>query len=327
MDRQLNKRIPKDTDSPISVSIRDGINDCFYYGSAVLVNSDGEILWHIGNPQKLVFERSLVKPFRAFALLKTGAADIFDLDEGDIAIIAGSHSGTIEHVERVRKILAKGRISCDKLNCGKRLPLGEDAIWELVNTCTPILDACQCDCSGEHAGILLLCCHLGFSIDNYINLSHPIQRVLKESISIFSSANEIYEPSVIDMCGMPMSAVPLHELSNRFLKLAMHRYNDIYAERLINAISLNPYLYTGKNRLLGEIIIRSNGRIIGKDGAGGIYTFVWLKENVSLTVKVGSGTHRAALPVIEKAAKAVGLDFPNVRDCINNNEFAIIYDI
>jgi L-asparaginase II len=45
-------------DTLIAQTVRDGIVDCEHYGSAVLVDADGSILWSKGNPNKLVFERS-----------------------------------------------------------------------------------------------------------------------------------------------------------------------------------------------------------------------------------------------------------------------------
>jgi len=310
-------------DVPIAVSLRDGIIDCMYYGSAVLVDQKGKILWSIGNPDRLVFERSLVKPFKALAVIREGAAKAFSLDEGDIAIIAGSHSGTQAHVARVQALLGKCGLEPHALKCGIRLPLGEDALWELTSN-TATINACQCDCSGEHAGVLALCCHLGFPIENYLDTTHPVQKILENILGEFSSVGIQYKPTIIDRCGMPIAAVPLRELASRFLRLITLRQNDKSIDRLINAISTNPYLFTGRGRLLGEIIVRSGGRIIGKDGAEGVYTVAWLDKGVSLTVKVGAGIHKAALPVIEEAARAIGLDFPDVWDCINKCEFAII---
>lgn len=328
MDRYLNlaennNLISNTGDVPIALSIRDNIIDCEYYGSAVLTDEDGNVLWSVGNEERLVFERSLVKPFKALALIREGVNDAFSLDEGDIAIIAGSHSGTNEHIIRVKNILNKCGLSSDKLKCGKRLPIGEDALVSLAHSNSPV-SSLHCDCSGEHAGVLALCRHLGFSIDNYMDVSHPIQEYLQYSIKEFTPDYYKYTANTIDRCGMPMSAVPLRVLADRFGKLVTNKQQDESINKLLTSIVSNPYLYTGHGRLIGELIARSGGRIIGKEGAEGVYTIAWIDYKISLAVKVGCGIHRAALPIIVSAAKAIGLDFPNLSDCINSNEFAQI---
>lgn len=330
MDRRIinayhDSNICVDTgDVPIAVSVRNNIIDCIYHGSAVLVDRYGDVIWSIGNSERLVFERSLVKPFKALSIIREGVVDKFCLDDADIAIIAGSHSGTQKHIERVKGILNRCGLNYDVLKCGARLPLGEDALWELTQSNSSI-SSLHCDCSGEHAGVLALCCHLGFPVENYLDITHPVQEHLRLTIEEFTPHK--YEPKIIDRCGMPIAAISLHALASRFSKLITNISNDRSVAKLLNAISLNPYIYTGKKRLIGELIVRSKGDIIGKDGSEGVYTITWLKQGISLAIKVGSGVHRAALPIIENVAYTFGLEFPNLHDCINNGEFADIIGV
>lgn len=321
----LSTSLCKTGDVPIAVSICNGIIDCMYYGSAVLVDKDGTVVWHIGNLERLVYERSLVKPFRAVTIIKEGVIDEFSLDEKDIAVIAGSHSGTSEHTTRVRTILDKCGLTLNALKCGIRLPLGDDGLWGLPKRDS--IDVCQCDCSGEHAGILALCRHMNFPTENYLDVTHPVQKMLKHTILEFSTKGFQYNPQAIDRCGMPIAAVPLNELASRFLNLIMKRKSDQSVNYLVNSILKNPYLFTGRGRLIGELIVRSNGNIIGKDGAEGVYTIAWINQGLCMAVKVGSGVHKAALPIMYEAASAVGLDLPDVWDCINLNEFSKITGI
>lgn len=330
MDKRINNiyrdfNICADTgDVPISVSVRDNIIDCIYYGSAVLVDKYGDVIWSVGNPERPVFERSLVKPFKALSVIREGAADKFCLDEADIAIIAGSHNGTKKHIERVQRILDKCGLSYDVLKCGARLPLGEDALWELTQSNLPVCPL-HCDCSGEHAGVLALCCHMGFSVENYLDITHPVQKYLCQTIEEFTPNK--YTPTIADRCGMPIAAISLHALASRFSKLISNAHNDRSIARLLNAISLNPYIYTGKKRLIGELIVRSKGNIIGKDGSEGVYTIAWLNQGASLAIKSGAGIHRAAWPIIEKVACTFELELPDLYDCINSGEFANIIGI
>ena len=41
----------------------------------------------------------------------------------------------------------------------------------------------QCECSGEHAGMLAACKHLGYPLDTYVERDHPLQRRILEIIA------------------------------------------------------------------------------------------------------------------------------------------------
>src|SRR6185436_6131754 len=120
----------------------------------------GQICWSLGDPHRIVFERSTTKPFKALALIRSGCADALDLDDGDLALIAGSHSGTAVHVTRAKELLKKAGLSEHDLKCAVRLPLGEDGLLDLIE-CGSLPTALHCDCSGEHIGALALCRHNG----------------------------------------------------------------------------------------------------------------------------------------------------------------------
>lgn len=310
-------------DDLIAVTMRDGIIDCVHYGSAVLIDSNGAVIWKIGNPNRLVFERSTTKPFRALAIIRAGVIDAFGLDNADIALISGSHSGTRAHVAQVRRILDKCGITEEDLRCGTWLPLGEDGLFELDRKEFPI-GPLHCDCSGEHAGTLALCLHRGYDLSKYLEVNHPVQQEFLQVIKEFSDSTGNDLPIVADRCGMPTSPVSLITLASRIIRLISVRKNDISVARLLNAIRNNPFTYTGRGRLIGELIARSDIAVIGKCGAEGVYTVGWLESGVALAVKVADGNHRAAIPVIEQAANAAGILIPVLRDCINQGAFAMI---
>lgn len=304
-------------DELAAVTERDGIVDCLHFGSAVVVDCNGKVLWSLGNPLRRVFERSTTKPFRALAVLRSGCADTFGLDEGDLALIAGSHSGTMAHVIRAAALLAKAGLSEEQLRCGIRLPLGEDGLLEIA-TGGHRLSVLHGDCSGEHIGALALCRHLGHSLHNYLEPSHPVQRLFAQTVLEYGGGEE---STSIDRCGMPTSAVSLTTIAVRMAKLMLARHRDESVARLLTAILANPMVYTGKGRIIGELIVRSGGMVFGKCGAEGLYTIVW-PCGLALALKVGDGNPRAAVPIIDRASKAVGLDVPELWDCVNEGVFA-----
>jgi L-asparaginase len=211
----------------------------------------------------------------------------------------------------------------EALQCGTRLPLGEDGLIDLaqgINTLSPF----HCDCSGEHLGALAMCKHLGYSLLGYLNESHQIQQKFANTVSEFSAGYSQTKPTVRDRCGMPTSPVSIRLLALRIARLVKARRNDPSVKRLINAIIENPFVYTGHHRLVGELIARSKGNLIGKCGAEGVYTVAWLDSELGFAVKVADGNHRAALPVLEQAADSKRLVLPDIWDCVNSNIFASV---
>jgi len=120
----------------VAITERDGVRDCAHYGSAVLVDRRGDVRWGVGNPRLLVFERSTTKPLRALAVVRSGCVEHFDLDEADIALIAGSPSGTWEHVGRAMAILQKIGVAEGNLQCGYASPLARmlSCSWRAATT-------------------------------------------------------------------------------------------------------------------------------------------------------------------------------------------------
>lgn len=306
-------------DDLIAITERAGIVDCVHYGSAVVVGRSGDIRWSVGNPYRIVFERSTTKPLRALALLRSGCAKRFDFDEADIALIAGSHSGALQHVTRARSILNKGGIAEGELQCGVRLPIGDDALFDLLSG-NERLSVFHCDCSAEHLGALAMCKYLGFPLTTYLQDDHPVQRLYKSTVNEFSSE---YSPraTTTDRCGMPTSAVELVAIALRFSRLIQAREHDSSIDHLIRAIGRHPTTYTGNRRIIGSLIERSSGDLFGKCGAEGLYAISWPSGD-TLSLKVSDGAPRAAVAVLYRAARALRLDVPDIWDCVNGNEFA-----
>jgi len=307
-------------DEFVAVTERNGIVDCRHYASAVLVDDTGSIVWSLGDPERIVFERSTTKPFRALAVLRGGCLSAFRLTEGDIALVAGSHSGTIDHVGHAAELLAKIGASVDEVQCGIRLPLGEDGLRQLATAGQP-LNALHCDCSGEHIGILALCRRLDYSTRDYLAANHPVQTILSASLAEFGEARAV--GCTVDRCGMPTAAVSLATVARRMGKLVLTREHDEHVDLLLRAIIRHPMVYTGRGRIIGELIARSSGEIFGKCGAEGLYAVVW-PGGLALALKIADGNPRAAVPVLYRAAEAAGVGVPNLDDCVNTGVFSVV---
>jgi L-asparaginase II len=67
----------KTVEQPISVSRGEHLESTHTFHAAV-VNHKGERIYYYGNPERLTFARSSMKPFQAIPLVETGATKAFN---------------------------------------------------------------------------------------------------------------------------------------------------------------------------------------------------------------------------------------------------------
>ena len=65
--------------------------------------------------------------------------------------------------------------------------------------------AIQMNCSGKHAGMLATCVVNGWSTDDYLDLTHPLQRAITTTVE--QLAGEVIHVGV-DGCGAPAHVLP-----------------------------------------------------------------------------------------------------------------------
>jgi L-asparaginase II len=313
-------------DEVVAATVRDGFVDCVHRASAVATTPDGDVLWAAGDPQRQVFERSTVKPFRALACLQSGATERFGFEDADIALIAGSHSGMPDHVERAAKMLAAIGLDEEPIFGEPRLPLGEDALRVLIDQGGGVRKV-HGECSGEHIGGLATCVASGYPIARYWEPGHPLQCYYESVLTQFGNAIDVTHAPSRDLCGMPTRPHSLEALAIRLARLVVWAGRDRHAMRLINAIIAHPRVYTGQERLVGDAIEASGGTVIGKCGAEGLYTFAWPATGVGLAVKVSDGDHRAAEPLVRRAAGTLGLPWPQIQSQGPRGAFAPVHGL
>ena len=78
-----------------------------HYGTAVLINSSGEVLKEWGNSDLLIYPRSALKPIQSLNLYKDGVAEALNLSDNLIALTTASHHAETIHQETVNDWLKK----------------------------------------------------------------------------------------------------------------------------------------------------------------------------------------------------------------------------
>lgn len=285
-------------DEPLAALWRGSLIESVHRGRAVFCDPAGEVLEAIGDPEGYTYVRSSAKPFQALPLILSGAADAFGLTDEEIAIVCASHSGEDQHLAAVRSVLEKAGLSEDALQSGPHPPFHAPAADQISRSGEgprPI----HGNCSGKHAGMLALCAYEGWSLVDYRNPDHPLQR------SILKVVTEVcaLEPDEVllggDGCGVPAFAMPLRSLATGLARLATGEYlSEGLAEgcrRVREAMQANPHAVAGTGRL--DTRIMQNTALLTKSGAEGVFA-CGSANGWGMAIKVSDGAGRAVRPVV-----------------------------
>lgn len=265
--------------------------ESFHIGFAVAVDESGDLLFAAGEPDYPVFIRSTAKPFQTAAILESGAAEKFNLNDEEIAVMCSSHSGESYHVDAVNSILKKIDANLDQLACGIHPPLDRQSYEQLVlQGRRPT--ALHHICSGEHAGMLAMAKALGIDPTNYNQPNHPLQLRIFDKIKHYAGRDKI--PMAIDNCNAPTYFLPLKNLALMYKQLVSNEDDNL--RRIYHAMSLHPRMVSGRNRFDTDFITHMSGRGVAKIGSEGVRGLGIRTEegkSVGIAIKVQSGNPEA----------------------------------
>ncbi|WP_438317990.1 asparaginase [Sporosarcina sp. FA9] len=290
--------------------IRGNIVESEHWGHIAVVNSDGELLYSNGNPNKVIFARSSMKPLQAIPIVETGAADFFQFEPADLSLACASHNGESQHTDRVKNILSKLGLTTDSLKCGTHPPRWKETYEGLMQSGTEITAEFN-NCSGKHSGMLSTAIHMGESVEDYYKIDHPVQQRI---IEVISDLTEIPVEDIeigIDGCGVPVHGIPLKNLALGFAKMANpSSFSDKRKgaiEQVTSAMMEAPEMVGGTDRFCSDFMKIEEGQMFGKAGAEGVYCIGDLKSGLGIALKIEDGTGRATSPVAVEVLKQLGL--------------------
>lgn len=247
--------------------VRGGHVDLIHHGSAVVTDTNGEISYFVGDPDRSAFLRSSAKPLQAIATAESGALEKYNISKKELAIMCASHAGQDIHVETVRSILDKIGLSEDVLQCAAQ-------------------NAIRDNCSGKHSSILTLCKFHNFPVENYRDPNHPAQAMMRKIVGEMCGLEEVQYG--IDGCGVPAFFMPLTNMAMGFARLAnpdcLPDGRKEVAIRIVEAMQAHP-------EMTGEI---RNGKtwpkqVVAKSGALGVYCGGILNKDRGVAVKIDDG--------------------------------------
>lgn len=227
------------------------------------------------------YQRSCMKPLQLARLIDLNIHKIYGFSQDEIAVMAASHTGDLEHQGTVKNILKKLDLDESYLLCPKHQPLSKKERDRLfLNNAEPL--PIHNNCSGKHAAMLAICKHMGFPLNNYMDYNHPLKDlIISKILEICEVQNNDYVISK-DGCGLPTVATSLYNLGLGFLNLFL---NPDYSQ-IKNAYLNFPYLIGGEGRHDSEIINASCGKLVAKVGAGGLIVVVNIEKEECIVVKI-----------------------------------------
>lgn len=281
--------------------IRGELIESQHSGSAVLVNSKGKTIQVLGQEDLKTYWRSAAKPIQVLPLVESGAAAEFNFSQEELAVMTASHSGEELHIRLVKSILKKTGLTEDYLKCGTHLPYSKEARKKLLASggeASPILN----NCSGKHAGMLALCQHKGWDLENYFKLSHPLQQQLLSCVSRVSGYPRERIVTGEDGCGVVVYGLPLRNMALAFARLSdpaeLPGELRAPAEVIRQAMLANPLAVGGEGRFNSDLIAGAEGKILAKSGAEGVFCLGF--GDRGLAIKIRDGSSRAVPPVVMK---------------------------
>jgi len=272
-----------------------------------VADATGALRYANGDPQRPVFPRSAIKPLQAIAMVESGAADRFEVDDRELALACASHSGEAVHVETVETWLARLGLDQSALECGAHAPNHRPSAERLAAT-GRVPSPVHNNCSGKHAGMLTLARHLDAPIGGYIDPAHPVQRRIAEVLAAMAGLERLSAPA-IDGCGVPTFPLPLGAIATAMARLAepdaLSPGRAAACRRIRAAMSANPELVAGTGRTCSAILRAAPGLVV-KTGAEGVYAAALPERGLGVVLKVEDGATRAAQVAVLALLRALG---------------------
>jgi L-asparaginase II len=173
------------------------------------------------------------------------------------------------------------------------------------------------NCSGKHAGFLLLAQACGDALAAYLDPDSRAQRAVNAAVAEMAGLPAPL-PAGADGCGAPTLVLPLAALARAFGRLANpERLAPVRAaacRRILAAVGHEPVLLAGEQRLCTALVRTRPGAVFAKNGAEGVYAVALSPDPsrrwpgaLGVAVKVDDGQTRAYQPVVIDLLRWLGV--------------------
>jgi L-asparaginase II len=301
--------------NPILVErYRGEVLESFHTGVVCIVDKNGEIIFSLGDINQVCFPRSALKFFQVIPLLESGAVKEFNFNLEEIALMCGSHNGETRHLKVVDSILRKIGLSQKNLKCGAQYPTLTVDKNEMIKSGLQPRDIHN-NCSGKHAGFLAMCVYAGYSIEDYLENTHPLHQEIKRITAEMHEYPESKLVTAIDGCSAPIFALPVFNQAIGYKNLvnpeSFSEKRQLACKIIIEAVSTYPYMIAGKGRYCTELLEQFGDRLIGKTGADGVYSLGFRKELWGGSIKIDDGLMGPQYAVAQEIISRLDIGSPD----------------
>jgi len=304
--------------APLAHVLRGGHVESVHRGHVAVVDDRGRLLAWAGDARSMIFPRSAFKPFQALPLVESGAFARSGLGADALALIADSHSGTDRHAALARTILAAAGADESALRCGSHPPY-DDATAAALRARGEAPTPIRHNCSGKHAGMLLLARALQAPLPSYTEPDHPVQRRIFDRFAAIVGEPFVDPVPAIDGCSAPTPRMPLQTLAYAFALLARGR-DAVGVEipalaEIRDAMRAHPDLVAGEGRL-DTLLMRAAPGTVAKAGAEGVHAVGLPDRGVGIAIKIEDGSRRALGPAVVSTLEQLGVIGATERDSL-----------
>ncbi|GAB7064600.1 asparaginase [Streptomyces mexicanus] len=283
---------------PVAHLVRGGVTEGVHYGSVVVLDEDGRAAFRLGDTEAAFYPRSALKPLQAVAMVRAG----LPLEGELLSLAAASHSGEERHLDGTRRILRLAGLAEDRLRNVPDLPFDPAVRDAWVREGRGPSRLAQ-NCSGKHAAMLYTCTLNGWSLDDYLDPAHPLQRAVAETVEDLTGQR--VARVTVDGCGAPLFAVSLHGLARAAARITAAAPGTPEA-RVADAMRAYPEMASGAGRDVAALM-RAVPGLLAKDGFEGVQVAA-LPDGRAVAVKIADGANRARIPVAAAALARAGVD-------------------
>ncbi len=265
---------------PIYQFSRGEIVESIHYGAIAVMNAAGELVAWYGDPDVVTYMRSSSKPLQALPFVEAGGPEAYHLTLKEIAVMCASHSGTDEHVETVRSILAKVGASEADLMCGVH-PLSHKPTIDAMQARGEQVSQIRNNCSGKHSGMLAYARWLdsaGIPAGlTYVDLEHPVQKHILKAVCEMFGLEQGQVKLGVDGCSAPIFAVPLRNAALAFARLCdpsgLPARRAEACKTITTAMMAHPNMVGGPESFDTHFMQAFPERVVCKTGAEGFQIF------------------------------------------------------
>jgi L-asparaginase II len=291
---------------PLVETRRGGTHECLHFGAIAVADTQGRVLARAGDPQRVVYTRSTLKPFQALPFMQGGGAQRFGFERPHLAMLCASHNGEAMHVARVEEMLARAGVGFKQLQCGCHVPM----FAELGIAPAPAaFDERHHNCSGKHSGFVAWCVQHGQPLHNYLAPGHPLQQAIRRDVAAAVGLAPEQMPMGVDGCSAPNYAMPLASLARGFARLATGTADAQFGESytaLADAMTAHPELVSGTGRNDVAFMQAGRGDWVTKVGADGVQVVASRSRGEALALKISDGNKTALYAATVDALDQLG---------------------